>query len=312
MRQTLAEIGIDEADFLRESDAAFKQGSRFDGWRTGELNDSYQHPFTPPPVTRDPRQLLSVWERQRDRPFAAAMTAQQDVAAAELAPRQRSMPAFAGALNYAYHLDAGKFVELLRSHATGRLGVVHVSDRIATIEGAEASDIAALHLRSGAVLEGDLFIDCTGNAAVLINGHCGSDWVDLSHVLFNDRALVVQVPTASGSPIASQTISTAHRAGWLWDIGLPQRRGIGCVYASQYMTDGEAEQVLAGYVATKLPDAGDIQPRLLKFPTGHRREFWARNCVAIGLSSGFAEPLRSFGNRADRAFTAGLDRQFPG
>src|SRR3569623_1280562 len=149
MRQTLAEIGIDEADFLRESDAAFKQGSRFDGWRTGEPNGSYQHPFTPPPATRDPRQLLSAWKTQPDQSFAAAMTAQQDVAAAELAPRQRSLPPFAGALNYAYHLDAGKLVELLHGHETGRLGVVHVSDRIATIEGDEAGDIAALHLRSG-------------------------------------------------------------------------------------------------------------------------------------------------------------------
>ena len=293
MRQTLAEIGIDEAVFLRESDAAFKQGSRFDGWRTGERDDSYQHPFTPPPAARDPRQLLSAWKTQPDQPFAAAMTAQQDVAVAELAPRQRSMPPFAGALNYAYHLDAGKFVELLRSHATGHLGVAHIADRIATIEPREDGDIAALHLRSGTAIEGDLFIDCTGNAAVLINGHCGSDWVDLSHVLFNDRALAVQVPTAPGSPIASQTISTAHRAGWLWDIGLPARRGIGCVYSSQFLSDGEAEQVLADYVAKKLPDASDIQPRLLKFPTGHRREFWARNCVAVGLSSGFAEPLEA-------------------
>lgn len=293
MRQTLAEIGIDEAEFLRECEAAFKQGSRFDGWRTGAPTDSYQHPFTPPPATRDPRQLVSAWKSRSEVPFAAAMTAQQDVAAVELAPRQRAMPPFAGALNYAYHLDAGKFVELLRRHATRRLGVVHLADRIATIAADDDGDIAALELQSGTVLKGDLFIDCTGNAAVLIKGHCGSDWVDLSHILFNDRALVVQVPTAEGSPVASQTISTAHRGGWTWDIGLPSRRGIGCVYASQFITDGEAEQVLATYVAERLPGAGSIQPRLLAFPTGHRREFWSRNCLAIGLASGFAEPLEA-------------------
>jgi hypothetical protein len=293
MRQTLAEIGIDERDFLREADAAFKQGSRFDGWRTGRVDDSYQHPFTPPPMTRDPRLLLSSWKRQPDRSFAAAMTAQEEVARAQLAPRQRGMPPYAGALNYAYHLDAGKFVELLRRHAIGRLGVVHVAGRIATIEDGGDGDIAAINLRSAQRIEADMFLDCTGNAAVIIQGHCRSAWVDLCGMLFNDRALAVQVATSPGSPIASQTIATAHRAGWTWDIALPARRGIGCVYSSQFMTDGEAERVLGDYVAEAVPNAGAIQPRQLIFPTGHRREFWARNCLAVGLSSGFAEPLEA-------------------
>lgn len=292
MRQTLAEIGIDEAEFLDQCDATFKQGSRFDGWRTGGADDCYMHPFTPPPATRDARQLLSAWLAGPEQPFAAAMTAQEAVAAASLAPRQRAMPAFAGALNYAYHLDAGKLVELLRRQAVQQLGVTHVSARIASVDDRPEGDIAALVTASGERLEGDLFLDCTGHAAVLIQGHCKSDWVDRSACLFNDRALVVQIPPAPDSAIASQTIATAHRAGWIWDIGLPARRGVGCVYSSSFLDDGAAEQILAAYIASAIPGA-EVQPRRLVFPTGHRARFWARNCVAVGLSSGFAEPLEA-------------------
>jgi tryptophan halogenase len=113
--------------------------------------------------------------------------------------------------------------------------------------------------------------------------------------LFNDRALAAQTPVDPGSPIASQTIGTAHAAGWLWDIGLPTRRGIGCVYSSRYMADEEAEIVLRDYVRARLGDekADQLMPRRLVFPTGHRERFWVGNCIAIGLSAGFVEPLEA-------------------
>jgi hypothetical protein len=293
MRDTLAQIGIDEAEFLGAADASFKQGSRFEGWRTGRPDDRYLHPFTPPPAVRDPRQLLSAWREVPDRSFAAVMTAQEAVTGGNLAPRQRSMPPYAGALNYAYHLDAAKFVELLRRHAVQRLEVTHVADRIVSVEKDSGGDIAAILTASGGRVDGDLFIDCTGHAALLIQGHCGSAWVDRSGQLFNDRALAVQVPVEPGSPIASQTVATAHEAGWIWDIGLPNRRGIGCVYASRFLNDAEAEQILADYVARALPKAEAIHPRRIVFPTGHRERFWAGNCIAIGLSAGFVEPLEA-------------------
>ncbi|MGZ2410610.1 tryptophan 7-halogenase [Sphingomonas sp. F9_3S_D5_B_2] len=293
MRQTLAEIGIDETDFLSQADGAFKQGSRFAGWRNGAANDIYTHPFTPPPAARDPRQLVAAWRALPDRSFASVMTAQETVTEASLAPRQRGMPPYAGALNYAYHLDAGKFVDLLRRHAMQRLGVTHMSDRIASIEDRSDGDIAAIVTASGERLDGDLFIDCTGHAAVLIQTHCKSEWVDRSDCLFNDRALAAQVPVAADSPVPSQTIATAHRAGWLWDIGLPARRGIGCVYSSKFLDDSHAEQILADYIARAVPKAEAVQPRRLIFPTGHRARFWDRNCVAMGLSAGFAEPLEA-------------------
>ena len=294
MRDTLAQIGIDEAEFLEAAHASFKQGSRFDSWRSGAENgDSYVHPFTPPPAVRDPRQLLAAWKQFEGRSFAAVMTAQDAVAAANLAPRQHTMPAYAGALNYAYHLDAGKFVDLLRRHAVQRLGVTHVADRIVNVEADGNGDIAAILTASGTRADGDLFIDCTGHGALLIGGFCGSPWVDRSGELFNDRALAVQVSVDANAPIASETIATAHRAGWIWDIALPSRRGIGCVYASRFLTDEEAEEILADYIARVVPGSKPMKPRRLVFPTGHRERLWVRNCLAIGLSAGFVEPLEA-------------------
>jgi hypothetical protein len=293
MRETLAAIGIPEAEFLRECDASFKQGSRFDGWLTGEAGDSYYHPFTAPPPG-DMRALLAAW-RERGGSFASAMTPQAEVCAHDLAPRQRAMPDYAGTLNYAYHLDAGKFAALLARHGTGRLGVTRIAARVTGVIASEEGDIAALELHGREAVAGDLFLDCSGNAAMLIGRHFGIEWLDRSDVSFNDRALAVQVSTLPDSPIASQTSGTAHAAGWLWDIALPARRGIGCVYSSRFMSDVDAERVLSDYIRARVPGA-DLQalaPRRLEFATGYRASFWHRNCLAVGLSAGFIEPLEA-------------------
>ncbi|WP_235902583.1 tryptophan halogenase family protein [Sandarakinorhabdus oryzae] len=295
MRETLANIGISESEFLVACDAAFKQGSRFDGWVTGEAGDSYLHPFTLPPAG-DTAALLHAWAAMAPgMPFAAAMTAQAAACARDLAPRQRTMPDYGGALNYAYHFDAGKFARLLGRHATQRLGVTHIAADVVATQGAPNGDIEALVLGDGRTLAADLFIDCTGQAARLIGGHCGVAWIDRSTVSFNDRALAAQVPVLPGSPVASQTIGTAHRAGWIWDIALPTRRGIGCVYSSRFMADDEADAVLRAHVAAHVSgvDVAALSPRKLSFATGHRARFWQGNVVAVGLSAGFIEPLEA-------------------
>lgn len=295
MRETLAAIGIAESEFLAACDASFKQGSRFDGWITGAAGESYLHPFTAPP-SGDMRGLLAAWQESGPATeFAAAMTPQAAVCAEHLAPRQRAMPDYAGALNYGYHLDAGKFAALLARHATTRLGVTLRSATVLGVEAAQNGDIAALRLNDGTALAADLFLDCSGHAALLIGGHCGAAWIDRSDVSFNDRALALQVPVPPGSAVASQTVGTAHRAGWLWDIALPTRRGIGCVYASRFMDEDAAEAVLRDYVAKQLPqvDRAALIPRKLSFATGHRSRFWQGNCLAIGLSAGFIEPLEA-------------------
>ncbi|WP_313668181.1 tryptophan halogenase family protein [Sandarakinorhabdus sp.] len=295
MRETLASIGLAEADFLRACDASFKQGSRFDGWVTGEVGDSYLHPFTLPPAGEMAALLHAHAAQAQGTSFAEAMTAQAAACAQHLAPRQRAMPDYAGALNYAYHFDAGKFARLLTRHATQNLGISHVAADVVGTTAAANGDIAALMLKDGRILAADLFIDCTGQAARLIGGHCGVEWIDRSDVSFNDTALAVQVPVLPGSPVASQTIGTAHRAGWIWDIALPTRRGIGCVYSSRFMSDDEADSLLRAHVAAHVPgaDAMALAPRKLSFATGHRARFWQGNVVAVGLSAGFIEPLEA-------------------
>ncbi len=290
MRRTLHRIGIDEAEFLTACDASFKQGSRFIGWANGTPGDAYVHPFNPP-VDADARALIAGWQSAAgNQPFADAVSFQPGVCALHLAPRQRSMPGYSGALNYAYHLDAAKLAALLARHGGDRLGVRHVRGHVTGIDATQDGDIAAVRIRDGAPVAGDLFIDCTGHAAMLLGGHFGVKFIDRSDVLFNDSALAVQIPVDPASRIASQTDATAHEAGWIWDIGLPTRRGVGCVYASAFMDDDAAARTLAAYLGR---DPAELGARKLSFRSGHRERFWERNCVAVGLSAGFLEPLEA-------------------
>lgn len=293
MRGTLSRIGIGEAEFLTACDASFKQGSRFDGWRDGTSNDRYHHPFTTP-ADLSAHDLTHLWNPVESS-FADRVSAQPHVCAHDLAPRQQGMAEYAGALNYAYHLDATRFAALLRRTATERLGVTHVRDHVTDVDAAVNGDIAAVGTRTSGRVDGDLFLDCTGHAALLIGGHCGVPLIDRTDILFNDRALAVQVPVVPDSPIASQTNATAHAAGWIWDIGLPLRRGIGCVYASDFMSDDRAAETLTAHLVRTAPDIdpASLSFRSLRFRSAHRERFWHGNCLAIGLSAGFLEPLEA-------------------
>jgi tryptophan halogenase len=171
--------------------------------------------------------------------------------------------------------------------------VKHVQANVERVELDETGAIAAVHTRERGSLSAELYIDCTGFRGALIGGALGSQWRPLNDTLFVDRALAVQVPyPRPDSPLPSYTISTAHEAGWTWDIGLQQRRGVGYVYSSRYTDDARAEQVLRNYIG---PQAETLTPRLLKLNVGYRDVQWVKNCVAIGLSAGFLEPLESSG-----------------
>ncbi|MBO9711561.1 MAG: tryptophan 7-halogenase [Sphingomonas sp.] len=293
IRRTLARIGIAEPDFLLACEASFKQGSRFDGWRTGAAGDSYLHPFTAP-LDAAPRDLVWAWQREGDgRGFAESVCPQTRICGLDLAPRQRAMPDYAGALNYAYHLDATKLAQLLTRHGIERLGVRCIRDTVVAVDRVEDGDVAAVRTRDHGAIKGDLFLDCTGHAALLIGGQYGVPFVDRSDILFNDRALAVQVPVAPDSPIQSQTNATAHAAGWIWDIGLPSRRGVGCVYSSRHLSHDAAAGTLTAYLARTAPEAGPLAFRQLSFRSGHRERFWERNCLAVGLAAGFLEPLEA-------------------
>ena len=295
MRITLKKIGITESEFLTRCSASFKQGTKFTAWSSGDEDEYYYHPFTAPAGYGE-LNLASYWQDQKERvSFVDAVSAQGHLCDRNLAPKQLATPDYAFVANYGYHLDAGEFAGLLQEHCTQRLGVNHIRDHIIKINGSPDSDIRSLSTVSGMVIEGDLFIDCTGLRSLLLGEHYGIPFISRSDSLFNDAALAVQVPYAGEeAPIASQTTSTARSAGWIWDIGLQSRRGVGYTYSSAHTDDEAALQVLRQYVgANQGPDIETLEPRKIRFEPGHREKFWHRNCIAIGMSAGFLEPLEA-------------------
>lgn len=296
MRDTLGKIGVAERDFIRECGASFKQGSKFVGWRTGKQEEFYYHPFSLPQGYLNAN-LVPYWQTEHPEiSFASAFGTQEALCELGRAPKQPATPDFAAVANYAYHLDAGKFAAFLQRHCTQKLGVRHVLDHVTGVNSSPQGDIESLATRANGDLRADLFIDCTGVASLLLGKHFGVPFVSRKNVLFNDRAIAMQVPySADNDAISSATIATAQDSGWVWDIGLPSRRGVGYVYSSDHATEEDAEKALRNYVASnpRSCSATDIPARQLTFNPGYRQEFWHRNCVAVGMSAGFIEPLEA-------------------
>ena len=295
MRTTLNKMGLSETDFIRECTASFKQGTEFSGWTTGE-NDNYTHPFTAPQGYNETN-LAPHWQELQGRPrFDQAVSHQSVLFPDSRAPKQISTPEYAGTVNYGYHLDAAKFAEFLRKHCVDKLGVKHIKANVTAVNSAENGDIASVTTDSSGAIEGDLFIDCSGSRALLLGEHYKIPLRSKKQYLFNDTALAVQVPYSNpDDPIASCTLSTAQSAGWIWDIGLPSRRGTGHVYSSAHNSQENATAELLRYIERTAGSqaAADAEPRKINFDPGHRTEFWHKNCVAIGMSAGFIEPLEA-------------------
>ena len=295
MRSTLQKMGISETDFFRECSASFKQGTLFKGWRNGG-DDTYCHPFSAPHGYTEVN-LAPHWQPSRDQiGFADAVSPQSALFADRQAPKQISTPEYAFNVNYGYHLDAGKFAEFLRKHCVEKLGVTHIKANVTGINSAENGDIAAIETDSHGAIEGDLFIDCSGQRALLIGDHFDIPLQSKHNILFNNTALAAQVAYDSDSDaIESCTLSTAQSAGWIWDIGLPTRRGIGHVYSSDHNTEERASDELLSYIAKTVSKnaAASATMRKVHFSPGHRAKFWHKNCVAIGMSAGFIEPLEA-------------------
>lgn len=295
MRATLQKIGISETEFVRECDASFKQGSKFIGWLDGGT-ESYYHPFSLPQGYSEVN-LTDFWLPYRDRiSFAEAVCPQVQVCERHIAPKQIVTPDYAYTLNYGYHLDALKFARLLQKHAVEKLGVNHLIDHIVAVNSAPDGDISSVQGQAHGEISGDLFVDCSGFVSLLLGKHYGIPFIDKRDVLFNDRALAVQVPYADeNAPIASATLATAQRAGWIWDIGLPTRRGTGYVFSSRHTDEAQARDDLRAYIAATSPgiDVDALPVRLIEIRPGYRETFWHRNCVAIGLAGGFLEPLEA-------------------
>ena len=291
LRSTLEKMGVSETDFFRHCDAAFKQGAKFAKWTTGAEDDAYYHPLMLPQgftqLNLAPHWLLDA----QDRTFCDAVCPQGILCDEGLAPKTITTPQYQAVANYAYHLDAGKFAPFLTRHCTEKLGVRHVLADVSKVNVGETGDIISVSTRQAGDIEGDLFVDCTGFHSLLLGDALGVSFKDCGDVLFCDTALAVQVDYETpDAPMSSHTISTAQSNGWIWDIGLPTRRGVGHVYSSRHTTQQAAEDELARYVG---PRIRDHSVRKISIRSGHRETFWKNNCVAVGLAAGFLEPLEA-------------------
>lgn len=290
MRKTLAQLGISETQFMRQCGATFKQGSKFVNWIHAQ-NDVYYHPFSEPQGFNkvDP---APYWQSlvQPSCSFAEAVSFQQFLCENNLAPKTVANKEYEAVANYGYHLDAGKFISLLREHCVSQLGVEHICDTVEQVIQHDNGDVTALQTKANGQQHGDLFIDCSGMRSLLLAETYNIPFKSCADVFLADTALAMQVPYAHpNDPIACQTIATAQSAGWIWDIGLQERRGVGYVFSSQHCSEEDARSTLARYIGCE----SVANAKKIKFKPGHREVFWKNNCVGVGLAAGFLEPLEA-------------------
>ncbi|MGC8520325.1 MAG: tryptophan halogenase family protein [Steroidobacteraceae bacterium] len=289
IRQFNQHLGVDENAFAAATGGTFKLGIEFVDW-TGS-GQRYFHPFGRFAPDFDTVPLHHYWLRERTRGNAVALQEYAMAWVAARAGRFSRPPAdrrlVLSTLDYAYHFDAALYARYLRRYAEQR-GVVRTEGEVVDVR-LRGTDgfIESLVLNDGREIHGDLFLDCSGFRGLLIEGalRCGYD--DWRHWLPCDRA--VAVGCAVGGDLPPYTRATARPAGWQWRIPLQHRTGNGHVYCSEHMRDDEATAILLANLEGEPLGA----PRLIRFTTGVRREFWSRNCVAIGLAAGFLEPLES-------------------
>ena len=275
-------LGIDERSFIAATQATFKLGISFEGWETPERR--YFHAFGSVGRSVFMADFQHFWLEAAKRGFGG------DYGDYSLELKAAAQGKFAAGpktpLSYAYHLDATAYAQFLRGLAEAA-GVRRVEGKIERVERHDHGDIAALHLASGARLDGDVFIDCTGFGALLIGAALNSEFVDWSEWLRADRAFAVQTEPR-GAPMP-YTRAIAHGEGWRWRIPLQTRVGNGLVFSSAALSTDEARARLL----TSLDGEPLFEPRLLRFTSGMRREPWRNNCLALGLAAGFIEPLES-------------------
>jgi tryptophan halogenase len=275
-------LGINEQEFMQATDATFKLAISFENW--GQTGDQYFHPFGVTGkgsfLTDFQHYYLHALQQGVDAPFGDYCYELQAAKLHKFGKTDKST------INYAYHLDAGRYARFLRTFSEN-LGAVRIEGKIAQVQQHVNGDIRSLVLESGQKISGDLFIDCTGFRALLIEQTLKTGYEHWDHWLPCNKAVVVQ--TASAATLPPYTRAMAHDSGWQWRIPLQHRVGNGLVYASDYLSDEKAKQRLLGNLET----APLMEPRMLSYQTGRRKKLWNKNCVAIGLSSGFIEPLES-------------------
>jgi len=276
-------IGIDEQEFMAATQATFKLGIQFDHW--GQENGSYFHSFGEIGQRSWMAEFHEFWMEAKAQGFGGSL---EDYCLELKAAKANKFATQLGnkKLNFAYHLNATAYAAYLRSKSE-TAGVKRKEGLIEQVLKDESGNITSLTLNSGESVCGDVFIDCTGFRALLIGEHLDVGFEDWSHFLAADSAIAVQTEQVEAPRPYTQAI--AHPAGWQWRIPLQNRVGNGIVYSSKFMSDDEARSTLMANISGQ----AITEPRQLRFTTGRREKAWHKNCIAIGLSSGFLEPLES-------------------
>jgi len=301
-------LGLDEQDLLKRCDGTYKLGIRFNGWTSS--GSDYMHPFGQTGYPIDNVDFSACWLSQRLNGALSSLADYSLMASAAQSDRfmhatsDRNSPL--GHITYALHFDAVKFADVLRGYACAR-DVTWVQAKVEhVLLDSQDGHIDRLILDNGTTIDGDLFIDCSGFRGLLIGGALNVGYHDWRHWLPCDRAVAVQCER--GAALTPYTISTARDAGWQWRIPLQHRVGNGYVYCSTFQNDAEAaDQLLSNLEGSPL-----TTPRQLTFVTGRRRKFWHKNCVSLGLASGFLEPLESTSIHLVQRGLALLLKHFPG
>ena len=314
-------LGIDEFDWMRECNASFKVGVRFINWRTpgvgmaearsfGHSTDHFDHPFGLLPDC-DQIPLSHYWflkkhRRETDEPFDYACFREPPLLDAKLAPCWLDGRR---ATRYAWHFDAHLVAAFLQRLATGTLGVEHLEDELEGVELDSRGFLHSLRCKSGRVVEGDLFIDCSGFRGLLINKALGEPFLDMSDHLLCDSAVACSVPhDDQREGVEPYTSAIAMPAGWTWKIPLIGRFGTGYVYSSRFASQDQATE---DFCRLWRLDPNQTPLNQIRFRVGRNRRAWVKNCVSVGLASCFVEPLESSGIYFIYGALYQLARHFP-
>ena len=299
-------LGLNEAEFLKRTKGTIKLAIQFEGWKTEQ--DTYMHTFGEVGRAQGAAQFLPLWLRSQKSGHAHdlwAYSLNYQLASQNKFGRLKQANPLVNNVAYAYHFDAGLYAQLLREEAE-KMGVQRIEGTISDVSlAAQSGDIETLLLDDGRRIGGQLFIDCSGFRSLLLGQTLNVEYENWQHWLPCDRAFAVQCESAS--VLRPYTRSIAHPAGWQWQIPLQHRIGNGMVFSSQYWEDETARQALLD----NLPVPVIGEPRLLKFVTGRYKKQWHKNCVALGLASGFLEPLESTSLHLVQRGIARLIKLFP-
>ena len=308
IRHVFAVAGIDEIAFMKATDATFKQAIKYPGWLTAE-DPGYYHPFSRLRVSPIDTTAHAWLSSDCSIPFMETVSAQPIICEMGLAPLMLGPWTMGAPLTYAYHLDAEKFADYLTAFSTAR-GVHHVRANVTDVHVNDAGFITSVGTDSHGTLEADFFVDCTGFRATLIGEALGVEHEDFSQWLLCDQAIAAPMPYDLHYPgtMRPYTTATAMSAGWIWDIPLQTRRGLGYVHSSDFISRDDAERELRAYQG---PGGDQLETRLVKFSVGRRKKAWVGNCLAIGLSGGFIEPLESTGLYLSDLAAVMLAEHFP-